>query len=100
MTEEPSTVESAVAVDDAPAVPARRPRSRPGPPVASAATAAASCIGRAAIAGGRCALLLIAAMAWFVWQLNPPGGEGERVVVEVQPGWGAKEAGDELDGSA
>ncbi len=33
---------------------------------------------------------------WFLWQLHPPGGEGAGVAVEIKPGWGAKEAGDEL----
>ena len=94
MTEEPQHVESAVAVDDAPAVPA--------PPAVPSRTARRVRRNRrrfVIVAGiaGAVALLLIAAMAWFVWQLNPPGGEGERVVVEVQPGWGAKEVGDELE---
>ncbi len=33
---------------------------------------------------------------WFLWQLHPPGGEGASVAVEIQPGWGTKEAGDAL----
>ena len=33
---------------------------------------------------------------WFVWQLQPPGGEGATVAVVIQPGWGTKEAGDAL----
>lgn len=33
---------------------------------------------------------------WFAWQLDPPGGEGAAVTVEIQPGWGAQEAGDAL----
>ena len=33
---------------------------------------------------------------WFLWQLHPPGGEGAGVTVEIKPGWGTKEAGDEL----
>jgi UPF0755 protein len=33
---------------------------------------------------------------WFAWQLSPPGDAGDPVQVEVQPGWGAKQAGDAL----
>ena len=33
---------------------------------------------------------------WFVWELSPPGDAGATVNVEIQPGWGAKEAGDAL----
>ena len=33
---------------------------------------------------------------WFVWELNPPGDAGAAVEVEIQPGWGSKEAGDAL----
>lgn len=33
---------------------------------------------------------------WFVWELSPPGDAGAEVLVEIQPGWGAKEAGDAL----
>lgn len=33
---------------------------------------------------------------WFVWELSPPGNAGAAVTVEIQPGWGAQEAGDEL----
>jgi UPF0755 protein len=33
---------------------------------------------------------------WFAWQLDPPGGEGAAVTVEIRPGWGTKEAGNEL----
>jgi UPF0755 protein len=33
---------------------------------------------------------------WFVWELHPPGGAGAAVTVEIQPGWGTKEAGDAL----
>ena len=31
-----------------------------------------------------------------MWELNPPGDSGAAVTVEIQPGWGAKEAGDAL----
>ena len=41
-------------------------------------------------------LPFLVAGGWFLWQLHPPGGEGARVAVEIKPGWGAKEAGDEL----
>jgi UPF0755 protein len=33
---------------------------------------------------------------WFAWQLYQPGGAGDPVTVEVKPGWGAREIGDEL----
>ena len=33
---------------------------------------------------------------WFVWQLDPPGDPGAPVSVVIEPGWGAKEAGDAL----
>jgi UPF0755 protein len=39
-------------------------------------------------------LLLFA--GWFAWQLNPPGGEGAAVTVDIRPGWGTKEAGNAL----
>lgn len=38
-------------------------------------------------------LPFVLAAGWFVWQLNPPGGPGDPVAVEIQPGWGTKEAG-------
>jgi UPF0755 protein len=41
-------------------------------------------------------LPFLVAGGWFLWQLHPPGGEGAGVAVEIKPGWGAKEAGDEL----
>ncbi len=40
--------------------------------------------------------LVFVAVGWFVWQLDPPGNAGEVVIVDIQPGWGVKEAGDEL----
>jgi UPF0755 protein len=39
-------------------------------------------------------LLLFA--GWFAWQLDPPGGQGAAVTVDIRPGWGTKEAGNEL----
>ena len=33
---------------------------------------------------------------WFAWQLDPPGGEGAAVTVDIRPGWGTKEAGNAL----
>jgi UPF0755 protein len=45
---------------------------------------------------GIVALPFLATAGWFVWQLTPPGGEGASVTVEIQPGWGTKEAGDAL----
>ena len=45
-----------------------------------------------------CALVLtlVAAGGWFVWELDPPGGAGRAVIVEIKSGWGTKEAGDAL----
>ena len=39
---------------------------------------------------------VLLAGGWFVWELSPPGDAGARVQLEVQPGWGASEAGDAL----
>jgi UPF0755 protein len=41
-------------------------------------------------------LPFVIAAGWFAWQMFPPGGEGDPVIVTVQSGWGAKEIGDEL----
>lgn len=41
-------------------------------------------------------LPFVLAAGWFVWELNPPGGAGDPVAVEIEPGWGTKEAGDAL----
>ncbi len=41
-------------------------------------------------------LPFLVAAGWFYWQLSPPGGQGAAVTVDVQPGWGASEAGDAL----
>ena len=38
--------------------------------------------------------LLVA--GWFVYQLNPPGGAGAPVRIDVEDGWGVSEIGDEL----
>jgi UPF0755 protein len=35
---------------------------------------------------------------WFVYQLNPPGGAGAAVRIDVEEGWGISEIGDELAG--
>lgn len=44
------------------------------------------------------ALLLpfLLAGGWFVYQLNPPGGAGAAVRIDVEEGWGISEIGDEL----
>jgi UPF0755 protein len=45
------------------------------------------------------ALLLlpfVLVVAWFALQVVPLGSEGERVEVTIEPGWGAKEIGNEL----
>jgi UPF0755 protein len=39
---------------------------------------------------------LLVAAGWFAWELSPPGDAGKAVRVDVQPGWGAKQAGDAL----
>ncbi len=41
-------------------------------------------------------LPVVVVAGWFVWQLDPPGGEGAAVTVAIQPGWGTREAGDAL----
>ena len=41
-------------------------------------------------------LPFVVAAGWFLWQLSPPGGAGAAVTVEIQPGWGTKQAGDAL----
>jgi UPF0755 protein len=33
---------------------------------------------------------------WFWWQLDPPGSAGATVDIEIVPGWGISEIGDEL----
>ena len=39
---------------------------------------------------------VFAVAGWFVWELDPPGGAGRPVIVEIKSGWGTKEAGDAL----
>lgn len=39
---------------------------------------------------------LVAGGVWVYLQLSPGGGEGDRVVVTVQPGWGTSQIGAEL----
>jgi UPF0755 protein len=34
---------------------------------------------------------------WMAWELHPPGGQGGAVTVEIQSGWGRREAGDALE---
>jgi UPF0755 protein len=42
-------------------------------------------------------LPVVVAGGWFLWQLSPPGSPGAPVRVVIQPGWGAREAGDALE---
>jgi UPF0755 protein len=45
------------------------------------------------------ALILVPVLVvggWFVYQLDPPGDPGAPVSLDIQPGWGAREAGDAL----
>ncbi|MFI5045572.1 MAG: endolytic transglycosylase MltG [Acidimicrobiia bacterium] len=48
------------------------------------------------VVAGLVLLPLLVVGGWFVWQLDPPGSPGDPVSVEIQPGWGAREAGDAL----
>ncbi len=41
-------------------------------------------------------LVLASAGAWFWWQLDPPGGQGAAVQVQVQRNWGVPRIADEL----
>jgi UPF0755 protein len=41
-------------------------------------------------------VVLGAGAAWYLWQLDPPGGPGARVEVEIERGWGVPRIGDEL----
>ena len=65
---------------------ARSERARPSPsrPGRSSACSRSSCSRSCSSAAGSC------------WQLDPPGGAGAPRAVEIEPGWGAKEAGDAL----
>jgi UPF0755 protein len=40
--------------------------------------------------------VLASGAAWFWWQLDPPGGPGARVEIDIERGWGVPEIGDEL----
>jgi UPF0755 protein len=42
-------------------------------------------------------VVLASGAMWFWWQLDPPGGPGKRVDVEIQRGWGVPKIGEELD---
>ncbi len=41
-------------------------------------------------------LVVVVPGAWFVWQLDPPGGPGDGVSVRIEDGWGVREIGDAL----
>jgi peptidoglycan lytic transglycosylase G len=41
-------------------------------------------------------LPFVVAGAWFLWELDPPGGTGAAVTVTIQPGWSTKQAADSL----
>jgi UPF0755 protein len=53
----------------------------------------------ALVIGGLVLVPLVAALGWFAWQLDPPGAPGAPVTLVVEPGWGAKQAGDALASS-
>jgi len=72
--------------------PARRPRARVRADRARRRRRTWAVVGVLALL----VLPFLVAGGWFLWQLHPPGGEGAAVAVEIKPGWGAKEAGDEL----
>ncbi|HEX6311588.1 MAG TPA: endolytic transglycosylase MltG [Acidimicrobiia bacterium] len=42
-------------------------------------------------------LPFLVAAGWFVYQLNPPGGPGATVRIEIEEGWGISEIADELE---
>ncbi len=42
-------------------------------------------------------LPFLLAAGWLYWQLDPPGGPGEAVTVDVQQGWSVKRIGDQLE---
>jgi peptidoglycan lytic transglycosylase G len=80
---------------------AEAPRPEPGPRTRATRrdARAATLRRRAWITFGAVMALtlpLFVAAGWFIWELNPPGGEGAAVTVQIRPGWGVKEAGDEL----
>jgi UPF0755 protein len=41
-------------------------------------------------------LPFLAAVGWFLYQLDPPGSPGKQVEVTIQPGWGVGSIGDQL----
>ncbi len=41
-------------------------------------------------------LVLASGAIWFWWQLDPPGGPGARVELQIEQGWGVPRIGDEL----
>lgn len=41
-------------------------------------------------------LVLASGAIWFWWQLNPPGGPGAKVELQIVQGWGVPRIGDEL----
>jgi UPF0755 protein len=41
-------------------------------------------------------MVVLIAGGWFWWQLDPPGGEGAAVQVQVERGWGVPRIADEL----
>ncbi len=42
------------------------------------------------------ALPFLAALGWFVYQLDPPGSPGHQVEVTIKPGWGVRTIADQL----
>jgi UPF0755 protein len=42
-------------------------------------------------------VILASGALWFWWQLDPPGGPGKRVELQIQRGWGVPRIGEELD---
>lgn len=93
MTDDPQPADAGIAVDDA----TPWPPTPPAPPrTARRARRNRRRFLVVAAVAGAVALALVAVAGWFVWQLNPPGGEGDEVVVEIRSGWGAREVGDEL----
>jgi UPF0755 protein len=42
-------------------------------------------------------IVLASGAMWFWWQLDPPGGSGSKVEMEIQRGWGVPEIADELE---
>ena len=45
-------------------------------------------------------VVLASGAIWFWWQLDPPGGPGKRVEVQIERGWGVPRIGDELNATA